>query len=93
MLFHIEQSHTPENCPYGRGGSPSLYDDSVAGVKLIGVYGSFMEHTLYYIVDADEIDTLNKFLVPGMKVCTAKITPVSDHPLPVQESAEQVKGS
>ena len=20
MLFHIKQTHTPENCPYGKGG-------------------------------------------------------------------------
>ena len=28
MLFHIKQTHTPENCPYGKGGSRSLFDPS-----------------------------------------------------------------
>ena len=82
MLFHIEQVHKPEACPYGRGGSPSLRDDTVTGVNLVATYGAFMEHVVYMIVEATDIDMLNKFLLPGMKVCTTKITPVSDHPIP-----------
>jgi hypothetical protein len=66
-----------------------LYDATTAGVTVVGVYGSFMAHTLYYIVEAADIDTLNRFLLPGMKVCTAKITPVSDHPLPYGGEAPQ----
>jgi hypothetical protein len=42
-----------------------------------------MEHVVYLIVEATDIDMLNKFLLPGMKVCTTKITPVSDQPMPV----------
>lgn len=87
MLFHIEQVHSPESCPYGHGGSTSLHDTTVPGVRLLAMYGSFMEHVIYLIVEASEIESLNLFLLPGMKVCTAKITPVSDHPLPVQPSA------
>jgi len=83
MLFLIEQVHAPENCPYGHGGSRSLHDASVEGVKLVAMYGCFMEHTIYLIVEANDIDLLNKFLLPGMKTCTAKIKPVSNHPLPV----------
>jgi len=83
MLFHIEQAHAPEDCPYGHGGSRSLHDATVPDVKLVAMYGSFMEHVVYLIVEATDIDMLNKFLLPGMKVCTTKITPVSDHPLPV----------
>jgi hypothetical protein len=82
MLFHITQTHTPENCPYGQGGSRSLHDASVPGVKLIAMYGAFMEHVIYLIVEANDIDALNKFLLPGMKTCTTRITPVSDHPIP-----------
>ena len=84
MLFHIEQVHRPENCPYGHGGSTSLHDATVPGVQLLAMYGSFMEHVIYLIVEASDVESLNLFLLPGMKVCTAKITPVSDHPLPVQ---------
>lgn len=82
MLFHITQVHDPENCPYGQGGSPSLRDKSVEGVDLKASYGAFMEHTVYMIVETDDLEKLNKFLLPGMKVCTTTITPVSAEPLP-----------
>jgi hypothetical protein len=82
MLFHVKQVHTPENCPYGNGGSRSLHDATVDGVDVKAVYGAFPEHVVYLIVEADDIDRLNQFLRPGMKVCTTKITPVSPHPMP-----------
>jgi hypothetical protein len=84
VLFHIEQVHTPENCPYGKGGSGSLHDASVDGVEVKGFYGSFMEHTIYLVVEADDVERLNQFLLPGMKVCTSRITPVSERPMPVK---------
>ena len=92
MLFHIEQVHRPENCPYGHGGSRSLHDATVPGVQLVAMYGSFMEHVIYLIVEASDVESLNLFLLPGMKVCTAKITPVSERPLPLPQAA-QVEGA
>ena len=86
MLFHIEQVHSPENCPYGKGGSGSLHDASVDGVEIKGFYGSFMEHTIYLVVEANDIERVNQFLLPGMKVCTARITPVSERAMPVKAS-------
>ncbi len=86
MLFHIEQVHAPEDCPYGQGGSPSLHDATVPGVNVVGYWGAFMEHTIYFIVEADDFDMLNRFLWPGMKVCQSKITPVGDHPLPAWQT-------
>ena len=82
MLFHIEQTHTPENCPYGRGGSRSLHDASVDGVEVKAVYGAFSEHVVFLVVETDDIDLLHRFLLPGMKVCTTRVRPVSDHALP-----------
>ncbi len=83
MLFHVEQAHTPETCPYGQGGSRSLHDATVPGVRLVAMYGDFMHHVVYLIVEATDINQLNAFLLPGMKTCTATITPVSDHPIPL----------
>ena len=82
MLFHIEQAHTPENCPYGKGGSQSFQDHTVTEVKVLGMYGSFMRHVIYLVVEATDMDMLNKFLLPGLKFCTTSITPVTDHPIP-----------
>jgi hypothetical protein len=81
MLFHITQVHTPENCPIGAGGSNSLFDVSVEGVTLIGRYGANSQHTLFFIVEADDWQALQKFLEPGFTTTTATITPVSEVPL------------
>jgi hypothetical protein len=83
MLFHITQVHDPAECPYGQGGSRKFHDASVEGVTVHGVYGAFMEHTIFMVVEADDFDLLNKFLLPGMKQCSTDITPVSAQALPV----------
>jgi hypothetical protein len=43
----------------------------------MAAYGAYTEHVLYYIVEADDYDAIEKFLTPGFKRCTATITPVS----------------
>lgn len=82
MLFHITQVHTPETCPMDEGGSNSLYNPNVDGLKLIGRYGANAQHTLFYIVEADNIDAIHRFLRPGFKRCTSTITPVSEVSVP-----------
>lgn len=81
MIFHITQVHTPETCPLGQGGSNSLFNPKVKGVKVIGRYGANSEHTLFYIVEADDWNALQQFLLPGFKRATCTITPVSEEPV------------
>ena len=82
MLFHITQVHTPEMCPLDEGGSNSLYNPNVEGLRLIGRYGANAQHTLFFIVEADNLDAIHQFLRPGFKRCTSTITPVSESPVP-----------
>ena len=81
MLFHITQVHPPELCPKEEGGSNSLFDPNVPGVKVIGRYGANAQHTLFFIVEADDVNALHLFLWPGFKRCTSTITPVSEVPV------------
>jgi hypothetical protein len=81
MLFHITQTHTAESCPKGEGGSKTLYDPKATDVKFLAMYGAFPEHTIYYIVEAETIDAVEAFLLPGFKRCTSKVTPVSQVPI------------
>ena len=67
MLFHITQVHTPESCPRDEGGSNSLYDHDVPGVRLIGRYGANAQHTLFLVVEADDVNAIHKFLWPGLQ--------------------------
>ena len=81
MLFHITQRHTPENCPYQSGGSRSLFDADAPGVKLLGYYLAFPEHTIFLIVETDDVAKLSAFLAPGAKRTTCDVTVVSDRPV------------
>ena len=81
MLFHIKQSHAPRDCPYGKGGSTTLFDRDSETVKIVGFWLSYPEHTTYLVVETDDIDHLYAFLNPGAGITTCDITPVSDHPV------------
>jgi hypothetical protein len=81
VLFHITQVHTPETCPRDEGGSNTLYDPNVPGVKLIGRYGANAQHVLFYIVEADDAMAIQRFLWPGFKRSTATVTPVIEVPV------------
>lgn len=81
MLFHITQTHTPENCPKDVGGSTTLYNPNAEGVKVRAMYGAFSEHTIYFIVEADSLGAIHRFVDPGFVRCTCRITPVSEEPI------------
>ena len=85
MLFHITQSHAPGDCPYGAGGSTSLFDGDNPNVKVVGYWLAFPQHTTYLVVETDDILHLQNFLKPGASVTTCEITPVSDQPVPPPE--------
>ena len=82
MLFHIKQSHAHRDCPYGKGGSRSLFDEESNDVKIVGYWLAFPQHTTYLVVETDDIAHLQAFLLPGAGVTTSQITPVSDQPVP-----------
>jgi hypothetical protein len=81
MLFHIRQSHAPADCPYGKGGSRSLFDEHAEGVAVRGYWLAFPQHTTYLVVETDDAAKLNAFLKPGAATCTVEITPVTDQPV------------
>lgn len=81
MLFHVTQIHTPENCPKNTGGSRTLYDPDAKGVSLRAMYGAYPQHVIFYVVEADSLEAIHKFLDPGWMRCTATITPVSEQPI------------
>jgi hypothetical protein len=82
MLFHITQTHDPADCPYGKGGSRSLFNENASGIKLHGYWLAFPEHTTFLVVETDDAANLQEFLKPGAGVCVAEITPVTDRPVP-----------
>ena len=55
-----------------------LFDPKVEGIELRGMYGAFPEHVIYFLMEADNVDAVQQFLLPGFKRCTCKITPVKE---------------
>ena len=78
MLFMITQVHTPEKCPRQEGGAEILYDRNADGVTLKGRWGAWAHHTIWYLVEADELEAIQRFLGPGMKRCTCTVEPVGE---------------
>ncbi len=79
MLFLVTQTHTPETCPIDAGGREALHanPETIPGLHIVAAYGAYTEHTLYYLVESDDYDTVEKFVLPGFRRCKATITPVS----------------
>lgn len=81
MLFMITQVHSPENCPKDVGGSDTLIDKDAKGITVKGRWGDWGHHTIWYLVETDNIEAIQRFLDPGMKRCTATVEPVSEAPI------------
>ncbi len=81
MLFLVKQVHTPEHCPKDQGGTKTLYDAEVPGVKLDRVLGDFSRHTVYYLLEAEWLEDVQTFLEPGWGLCTSEVTPLSEEPI------------
>jgi hypothetical protein len=60
------------------GGSKTLYDPDAEGVTLKARYAAFAEHVIYYVVDAESDDAMQRFLAPAFTSCAATVTPISE---------------
>ncbi len=81
MLFLVKQWHAPETCPKDNGGTKTLYNPEAPGVKLDRVMGDFSRHTIYYLLEADWLEDVQKFLEPGWGICTCEVIPLSEEPI------------
>lgn len=81
MLFMITQVHTPETCPKDEGGADTLIAKNAKGIEVKGRWGAWSNHTVWYLVETDSGDAIQKFLEPGMKRCTCTVVPVAESPL------------
>lgn len=82
MLFMITQVHTPQACPIDEGG-PDVLINKNAEVAILGRWGAWWQHTVYYLVEADSAEAVQRFLEPGEKRCTSTVTPVEERPIAV----------
>lgn len=87
MLFVVTHEHSAETCP---AGNPTMVVQTIdekhiseSGVKVLGAYVAPSEHTLYYIIEADEYSQVVRYLRPLLPIGTADIVPVQT----IQEAA------
>lgn len=81
MLFMITQVHTPETCPIDQGGADVLINKNAQGVTVKGRWGAWSQHIVWYLVESDSLEAVQKFLDPGMKRCTCTVAPVTENPI------------
>ena len=82
MRFHVTQTHTPESCPLAHSSESRVRDwrarAEEVGVDLIAAVGNQVGHTLYFIVETDDIIKLQELFRPMLGFARADVTPVRD---------------
>ncbi len=81
MLFMITQVHTPDTCPIDAGGADTLIDKNAQGITVKGRWGAWSHHIVWYLVEADNLEAIQRFLDPGMKRSTCTVEPVGEAPI------------
>ena len=82
MLFMHIHTHSSEQCmldkPQEAAKRVSVMQEEAqkAGVKLLGSYVAAHEHKVYSIIEADDIQKLEKVLVPMTLWGNARLIPV-----------------
>ena len=84
MLFHITHIHSAESCPYhdpetvAKTYGKALFGFEEAGVTLHGAYADALSHTIYLIVESDDLKKIYAALDPIIDAGSAEIRPVRD---------------
>jgi hypothetical protein len=80
MLFVAIHQHAPELCPADNPAPVHQLADQehirAAGVKVLGSYIAPPEHTLYFLLEADDYAQVVRYFRPMMKIGTPRIVPV-----------------
>jgi hypothetical protein len=88
MLFIAIHTHTPESCPLV-DVQPILQladEEHIkrTGVRVLGSYSAPPEHTLFFVLEADDYSQIVRYFQPMMMIGTPRIIPVQT----IAESAE-----
>ncbi len=82
MLFMYTHVHSPERCLADKPDQViKMYSDFVqnagkVGIKTVATYVAAHEHTIYTILEANDIAALENLLTPMTMWGNAKLTPI-----------------
>jgi hypothetical protein len=71
VLFHIKQTHSPADCPYGKGGSRSLFDYESKDVTIHGYWLAFPQHTIYLVSQRENVHSCPPASCSSQRRCSA----------------------
>ncbi len=97
MLFHITHQHSEDTCPaHDADRMAATFGKMTAAIKETGIevrgfYANAPAHRVYMVVDADNIEVLNKVLYPVLTIGTAEIEPVADAVATAKAFEEEAK--
>jgi hypothetical protein len=79
VLFHVTQVHDHTTCPVAAGEAVDvLFDQSVNGVTVRQALADAAAHTLYFVLEADDLEAVRRFLAPGAGRARAITVPVQE---------------
>lgn len=83
MLFHMTNTHTPENCSAHKPERLKIFAAVIESAEENGVHIHSLcvaapEHTFYGVFETDSAESLERWLDPVPEFGTARITPATD---------------
>ena len=80
MLFIAIHEHRPESCPVVEPSPIAQLADEQhireSGVKVLSSYAAPAEHTLFFVLEADDYSQLVRYFRPLMTIGVPRIVPV-----------------
>ncbi len=85
MLFHVIAKHSYETCPGVQHGPESAevkemtqWMEGNDDVKIVGVWGYNVSHTVFAVVEANDMQKITAILRPQMARGNVEVLPVTD---------------
>ena len=97
MVFHITHQHSEDTCPaHDADLMASTFGQmkealSAPDIQVLGFYANAPAHRVFLIVEADNIDAINRAIYPVLTIGTAEIEPVSDAMATVEAFEEKAR--
>jgi hypothetical protein len=82
MLFVLDHEHVAENCPAGTVRADKEFQSRLeenaktSGVRLVEGYFDAPAHHFYFVVEADAVEQILKFITPLLRIGQTNVHPV-----------------
>ncbi len=93
MLIHITHRHDVDHCAYDHPDRAKRYKevlghDGSSGAKVVGSWVDAPAHTVFLLVEAQDVEAVEALMAPIMELGTAEVRPVVEGADIVRRRAE-----